>query len=260
MSDLLATLVSSDKRRNLLLLLRSGPRTWDEIKTLLNVTATGMLPQIKILEEENLLKREDKIFSLTPMGEVLADHMEPFTGTVDIFNKNKKFWQEHAIGEIPGDILFDIRDLGDYRIVENSDEEIFDINSFLNNIAGAKFVKGISHTIHPKYPNFFLSMAQKGTNASLILTPGVFKIMKEKYYAELEAGLKIKTASLYVAKTDIKFSFIVTESYFSISLFYTNGIFDSKNDVISRDASALKWGERMFAHYQAQSERITHLD
>lgn len=260
MSDLLATLVSSDKRRNLLLLLKTGPRTWDEIKTLLNVTATGMLPQIKILEEENLLVREDKLFRLTPLGRVLTGHMEPFTQTIDILNKNKKFWQEHAIGEIAGDLLFDIRDLGDYRIVENSDEEIFDINSFLTNISGAKSVKGISHTIHPKYPNFFLNLAEKGTNASLIVNPGVFKIMMDKYYAELEASLKIRSLSMYVAKKDIKFSFIVTESYFSISLFYTNGVFDSKNDVISRDPSALGWGERIFEHYRAQSDRITHLD
>jgi predicted transcriptional regulator len=260
MSDLLATLVSSDKRRNLLLLLKSGPRTWDEIKVQLNVTATGMLPQIKILEDENLVKREDKILSLTPMGNVLADHMEPFTQTADIFNKHKKFWQEHAIGEIPEEILYDIRDLGNYRIVENSDEEIFDINSFLNSISEAKSVKGISHTIHPRYPTFFLSLAQRGTNASLILTPGVFKIMKEKYHDELEAGLKIQTASLFVSKRDIKFSFIVTESYFSISLFYTNGVFDSKNDVVSRDPTALAWGERIFEYYKAQSERVTNLD
>jgi predicted transcriptional regulator len=219
-----------------------------------------MLPQIKILEEEHLLKREDKTINLTPMGKVLVDHMEPFTQTVDVFNKYKKFWQEHAVDELPPEIFADIRNLGNYKIIENSDEEIFDINSFLNNISGAKSIKGISHTIHPKYPNFFLNLAQKGTNASLILTPGVFKVMKEKFHDTLEAGLKIKTASLYVSNIDIKFSFIVTESYFSISLFYSNGMFDSKNDVISRDPSALMWGERIFQYYLAQSEKVTSLD
>ncbi len=150
--------------------------------------------------------------------------------------------------------------LGNYRIIENSDEEIFDINTFLHNIAGAKSVRGISHTIHPKYPSFFLSMAQKKVNASLILTPGVFKIMKEKYHDALEAGLKIKTASLYVSRKDIKFSFIVTESYFSISLFYANGVFDSKNDVVSNDPPALAWGDRIFEYFLSQSDRVTSLD
>lgn len=260
MADLLNTLVSSEKRKNLLLLLKNEPQTWDQIKARLNVTATGMLPQIKILEEERLVEREDKTYTLTPLGRILVGHIEPFVQTVETFNKNKKFWQQHAIGELPQEILVDIRSLGKYQIIENSDEEIFDINTFLTNIAGAKSVKGISHTVHPKYPAFFLDLAQKGTTASLILTPGVFKIMKEKYMDSLEAGLKITTASLYVSKKDIKFSFIVTDSYFSISLFYTNGIFDSKNDVISRDPSALAWGERIFDYYQAQSVRITSLE
>ena len=129
--------------------------------------------------------------------------------------------------------------------IENSDEEIFDINTFLNNIAQSKTIKGISHTVHPRYPNFFLDLATKGVEASLILTPGVFKIIKEKYPDILEKGLKLKTSSVYVLKQDIKFSFTVTDSFFSLSLFYNNGVFDSKNDVISRDPSALAWGERI---------------
>ena len=260
MADLLNTILSSEKRKNLLILLEKRPHTWDEIKSELNVTATGMLPQIKILEEEHLLEKEDKTYTLTPMGRVLVSQMGPFIQTVDVFSRHKKFWQEHAIGELPPEILSDIRALGNYQIIENSDEDIFDINAFLSNIAGATSIKGISHTVHPKYPSFFLSLARRGTEASLILTPGVFKIMREKYRDLLEEGLRIPTASVYVSKKDIKFSFIVTDSYFSVSLFYANGVFDSKNDVISRDPSALAWGERIFAYYKAQSEKVEGLD
>ena len=199
MSDLLSIISASDKRRNLLILLDSGPKEWDEIKRILKVTSTGMLPQVKILEEEHLIERDGKKFSLTPMGKVLTTHMVPLIRTMDIFDKNKKYWHEHNLDVLPYEILLDIRDLGDYRIIENSDEEIFDINTFLNNIAQSKTVKGVSHTIHPRYPNFFLELAKKGVVASLILTPGVFKIMKEKYPEALEEGLKLKTSSVFVS-------------------------------------------------------------
>lgn len=256
MSDLLSIISASDKRRNLLILLNNGPKEWDEIKQVLNVTSTGMLPQVKILEEEHLIERDGKKFSLTPMGKVLTAHMVPLVRTMDVFDRNKKFWQEHNLDVLPPEILLDIRDLGNYRIIENSDEEIFDINTFLNNISHSKTVKGISHTVHPKYPNFFLDLAKRGVESSLILTPGVFKIMKEKYAQALEEGLKIKTSSVYVSKKDIKFSFTVTDSYFSISLFYNNGVFDSKNDVVSYDPSALRWGERIFAYFLEESEKV----
>ena len=179
---------------------------------------------------------------------------------MDIFDKNKKFWHEHFLEAIPFEILVDIRDLGNYQIIENSDEEIFDINTFLHNISNSNVVRGISHTVHPKYPNFFLDLAKNGVETELILTPGVFKIIKEKYRNSLEEWLDCKNASLYVSKKDIKFSFVVTDSYFSISLFYNSGVFDSKNDVTSSDASALRWGERIFSYFTGQSKKIQSLD
>ncbi|MDP3565279.1 MAG: transcriptional regulator, partial [Methanoregula sp.] len=78
MTDLLSIVSASDKRRNLLVLLNSGPKSWDEIKTVLAVSSTGMLPQIKIMEEEHLITREGKKIKLTPMGKVLIGYLGPF--------------------------------------------------------------------------------------------------------------------------------------------------------------------------------------
>jgi|WetSurMetagenome_2_1015567.scaffolds.fasta_scaffold245987_1 predicted transcriptional regulator len=260
MNELLNVISASDKRRNLLILLNSGPQEWDDIKTLLKVTSTGMLPQVKILEEEHLIERDGRKFFLTPMGKVLATHMEPLIRTMGVFDRNRKFWGDHNLSVLPPEILLNIRELGDYQIIENSDEEIFDINTFLKNISQSKVIKGISHTVHPKYPHFFLNLAKSGVESHLILTPGVFRVIKEKYRDLLETWLECKNAHLYVPDHDIKFSFVVTDSYFSISLFYNSGVFDSKNDVISYDASARKWGERIFSHYQKQSKKIVSLD
>ena len=88
------------------------------------------------------------------MGKVLTTYMEPLVRTMEILDKNKKFWDDHNIDVLPFDILLDIRDLGNYRIIENTDEEIFDVNTFLKNISTAKTLKGLSHTVHPLYPDF----------------------------------------------------------------------------------------------------------
>ena len=260
MNELLNVISASDKRRNLLILLNSGPQEWDDIKRILNVTSTGMLPQVKILEEEHLIERDGRKFFLTPIGKVLTTQMEPLVRTMEVLDKNRKFWREHNLGVLPHEILLHIGELGDYQIIENSDEEIFDINIFLKNISQSKVLRGISHTVHPRYPNFFLTLAKKGVESSLILTPGVYRVIKEKYRDLLEEWLKCETAHLYVSPDDIKFSFVVTDSYFSISLFYTSGVFDSKNDVVSFDPSARKWGDRIFAYYQKHSEKIESLD
>jgi predicted transcriptional regulator len=256
MNELLSIISASDKRRNLLILLDSGPKEWDDIKRILNVTSTGMLPQIKILEEEHLIERDGRTFFLTPMGRVLTAHMKPLVETMEIFDRNRKFWGEHNLSALPPDLLTDIRELGNYQLLQTADEEIFGISEFLNNIFKAKTIKGISHTVHPRFPDFFLNLAKKEIPVSLILTPGVFKIIRDKYGTLLKEGLKYNSAEVYVCRSDIKFSYIITDSYFSLSLFYNNGVFDSKNDIISYDASARAWGERLFAHFLNQSEKV----
>jgi len=260
MNELLNVISASDKRRNLLILLNERSYEWDEIKRILKVTSTGMLPQIKILEEEHLIEREGRKFFLTPMGKILATQMEPLIRTMEVFDKNRKFWGEHNIGVLPPEILLHIAELGDYRIIENPDVELFDVNTFLKNISSSKVLKGISHTVHPRYPSFFLHLAKQGVDTSLILTPEVFRVIREKYRDLLEEWLECGNAHLFVPEEDIRFSFVVTDTYFSISLFYTSGIFDSKNDCVSFDPSARVWGNRIFDYYRERSREIRFLD
>jgi predicted transcriptional regulator len=228
MSDLLSIISASDKRRNLLILLDSGPKEWDEIKSSLKVTSTGMLPQIKILEEEHLItKGDDRKFSLTLKGKAISAHLEPLVKTIEVFEKYQTFWNEHNLNVIPEEIFFDIKDLGNYQLLDVPDAELFDV---------------------------------KCEKSSLIFTPSVFKIVSEKYRDLLEEYFRCEHASLYVSKDDIKFSCAVSDSYFSMSLFYNTGAFDSKHDVVSRDPSAIAWGERIFSYFLERSEKIEKLD
>ena len=261
MNELLNIISASDKRRNLLILLHSGPQEWDDIKRILKVTSTGMLPQIKILEEENLIRRDGRKFFLTPMGKILTTRMMPLVRTMDVLDKNRKFWGEHDLGVLPEEILLDIGDLGNYEVIASSDVEIYESHDvFIKNISQANTIRGISHMVHPNYPELFLRFARAGKETSLILTPAAFKIVNEKYHDPLAEWLTYDKSSLRVTSTNIRFSFIVTESFFSMALFFKNGVFDSKHDVNSHDSSAIRWGERLFTYYQERSKKIDSLD
>ena len=52
---LIDLLFMSQKRKDLLLLLKNGGKTIEEIIDTLNVNPTGMLPQIKKLKDEHLV-------------------------------------------------------------------------------------------------------------------------------------------------------------------------------------------------------------
>jgi predicted transcriptional regulator len=54
-AGLINFLVDSEKRKNLLLLLRGNSKTLDEIREPLKVTSSGIIPQIRKMEERHLI-------------------------------------------------------------------------------------------------------------------------------------------------------------------------------------------------------------
>jgi len=125
-TNLLATVTTSEKRKNLLILLLNGPRLWEDIKDLLNVTASGMLPQIKILESEGLVVKEGQQFHLTDAGQIVAFHLEQFDRTLRVIDQQKKYWQEHDIRALPQDFFLRLGELKKTQINEAEMEEILE--------------------------------------------------------------------------------------------------------------------------------------
>jgi predicted transcriptional regulator len=79
--SLLETIFLSEKRKNLLLLLRDGPRKMEEILPALDVSRHALLPQIKILSDNGLIIKEKDVCRLSEIGEVIVEDMVPLVGT-----------------------------------------------------------------------------------------------------------------------------------------------------------------------------------
>ena len=260
MADLLNIIISSEKRRNLLILLKDGPQTWDTIKDELNVTATGMLPQIKILEDEHLIIREGRVYSLSDLGRVVVHYLEPFDMTLRVLDAQKEFWQDHDMSAIPWHMLLRLSELGKVSIIESSDEEIYESHSHFQEIVlSSKSVRGMAHMVHPTYPDLFLHLAKKNVGTGLIITRKVFNIVRTKYGKKLSEWLTYPDSDMYVLDEDIRLSFIITDTHLSLTLFYHNGVFDSKRDLVSSDPSALKWGEDLFSYFAEKAQKIKDL-
>ena len=257
MSDLLATVTTSEKRKRLLLLLLGGPRSLDEIKKLLNVTASGMLPQIKILEEEGIVFKENGLYQLTEIGRLIAYHLEQFDRILNVIEEQKKFWQEHDLQALPQDFFFRLGDIKKPRLLEAGFEESFEPHSeFLSMILQSDTVAGISPIVHPIYPRFFLAFAEKGKEVEIILTKKAYDKIKKEYHTMLLKGLQHENARLYICDEAIRFAYIVTDRYFSMGLSMKNGVFDSMRDIVSNEALAVRYGKDLFSYYRAKSHRV----
>ncbi|MDD1677929.1 MAG: winged helix-turn-helix domain-containing protein [Methanomicrobiales archaeon] len=257
MADLLSIVTTSEKRKNLLLLLQSGPKSMDEIRATLKVTTTGMLPQIKILSSHGLVRKIDGTYTLTDLGGVIAIHLDRLLGTLAVFEQEKEFWKEHDLAGIPLPLRMRIAELGKYCIISSGEDELYESHSeFQEQILRSTRVHGYAPILHPIYPQFFLALAKRGVEISLVLTDSVFARIEKKYGDQLNEGLRYPNASLYVTVENIRLAFIVTDRYFSTGMFFQDGRFDTKLDVTSFDASALAWGEELFRHILAGARQV----
>ncbi len=75
-SNLITILLSSEKRTDLLLLLKEKPQTIEEINNELDTNSVAILPQLKKLKEKGLVIQHDKMYELSLFGKIIVRKVE----------------------------------------------------------------------------------------------------------------------------------------------------------------------------------------
>lgn len=255
---ILGAICLSSRRKELLRYLLNGPRSSDQIKTDLEYSSTEIMPELKFLREQDFIEETSyRTFGLTHFGSIIVSNYIPLLKTIDILEKNKKYWKTHDLEPIPPHLRNRLRDLGNYTITNN--EIVFEPDpEFLENLELSRNLKGLSPVLHSKYPPLFAELAEKGATVSLILTGTVLERVLKDYKPEMQVYMDSNKTELYRI-TDVRMGFAVSEQFFSMGLFYKNGGFDPQHDVMSFGKLAIIWGNELYEHYLEKAEKITSL-
>ena len=98
MNSLIETVFFSEKRKAVLILLfEKGALSIDTIKSELDETSVSILPQIKVLIDNQLIVQNEGLYQLTHLGETITKKVSPFVKNLQVFSVNPKFWSEHDI-------------------------------------------------------------------------------------------------------------------------------------------------------------------
>jgi len=171
-SPLLELIFLSEKRKDLLLFLKDGPKTITEIKENLNVGLVAILPQLKKLRENSLISKTGDIYSLAPLGIAVVGKMKPMMDVLTVFGSKYEYWANHAVESIPDPLRERIGELANCTFSEPPDRtRLFEPHmEFVENLMKSKKISGIASVFHPLYPSLFLTFAKNGANVSLLVT------------------------------------------------------------------------------------------
>jgi predicted transcriptional regulator len=253
---LLSVLTFSERRKYILFLLEEGPKTLSEIKDYFNLKSPEILPRLKEMEEANMILKQEGVYQLSSIGKVSALYYKPFLDTLASIEANEDFWRKHDLDAIPEMLLSRIQELKDCRAMREEHEYIYDSHkSFIENVTSSTQFMGLTSIFLPNFPKMFLELASKNIPVSIIVTPRVFFQVKREYTTEIEKFIKYEHTSFYVSE-NAKISFGVTDRFFSLSLFFKNGTYDPRSDLVGFDSSSIKWGEDLFKHFKENSIEI----
>jgi predicted transcriptional regulator len=260
-SPLLELILLSEKRKDLLLFLKEGPKNIEEIKEYLNASAVAILPQIKKLRDNSLVFKTEDSYILSPLGVAVAERMQTMMRVLNVFGNHYDYWASHAVECLPLSLRSRIGDLENCTFSEPPDwTRLFEPHrEFVEKLTISRRINGISSIFFPLYPSLFLSFAKNGADVTLLVTLPVYERITGEYRTELREFLSLDNTCFYVCDEKIEFSHVVTDKFLSLSLPFSNGAFDHTQDVLCFDPVALKWGEDLFAYYRDRSEKITEI-
>lgn len=133
--ELLGVLFTSEKRKNVILLLRDGPQEMDFILSCLSTSRQALLPQMKILKKRKLLCQSDDVYGLTSIGKLIADKMKPLLDLIETVDENSHYLKTHKVDGIPEPFLRRLHEIKNFVLFEPShiNSHELNINHFKKN-------------------------------------------------------------------------------------------------------------------------------
>lgn len=254
--DLIDLLFLSQKRRDLLILLKNGGRTIEEIVSILHVTPTGMLPQIKKLKEEHLILQENRVYRLTPLAEILVEKMEPLLNTLEVIEENLHYWHERDLSSLPHSFLERLNELKSCALIEPDPDNIFEPPAvFLEKMQKSKKILSFSSIFHPIFPEFFRKNGDN-TEITLIVTKKIYERLKTDFEKELKLYIGGEKRRLFVCFDEIKIAMLIkTECFMSADFLTCKGAFDQET-IIGFEPASMRWAEDLILHYRDKAQEI----
>lgn len=180
-------LLASEKRRNVLLLLRDGPKEMEVFLMSLKTSRVALLPQIKILKQHHLISKNGDTYELTTIGKLIVEEMVSFLLTTDMFGENYDFFGTHYIDFIPPHLLKKMPELGSCNIVQIPIDDFFELDTeFIGKGLISKYWLEITSALHPSFHDLYGEMADQGVDISIILSQQAYEKLKNDYYDQFK--------------------------------------------------------------------------
>lgn len=262
-SSLIDTIFLSEKRINLLLLLLDGPKSSDDIKDMLDVNWGAMIPQIKKLQEWELIDVEDRVYSLSDMGRPIVENVLNLLNILEIYEKNFDYLSTRRLSVIPPDLLKSMSEMETTSMIETDLTKIFDANEeVIENMKDAKKCISLISFFQPQYNELYNTLIKNGCDVTFVFSESVWNKIKSVYVYEKGVPsdgsifLDWMNTRIYIVPDGIDIlELTLTDEILLLSFFDDESRFDSRY-LLCKGKNSLKWGKKLYDSLTKDIKRI----
>ncbi|WP_156160973.1 MULTISPECIES: winged helix-turn-helix domain-containing protein [unclassified Methanosarcina] len=239
--------------------MKEGPKNIDEIKEVLDVNSSALMPQIKKLLKWDLVTYDpiEDMYKLSDMGVLIVEKIEEFLNIINIYAENHEYWETRDLSEIPYHMRKRIGNLKHCELLEADRDCLFEFHpNVVENVLASKYVMMASSAFQPQTVSIFSKLLQKNAKVSFVLTEQVFDKFFDDFPDQFKCFLGHENMNISMRNGHIgPLTLVVTNTFMALWLFDKNGRFDGTM-LISSEESALKWGRELFTYYSSISNMV----
>jgi predicted transcriptional regulator len=244
----------SERRKEILLLLKDGPRSMDQILEHFSIDSVSILPQIKKLKDRNLILQKKRTYELSMIGKTIVDRMLPLLNTLEVLEDNFDYWSKRRLEGIPATLKGRIGELKDCKLIRPDVNHMFELNTeFVEKLLLSRQVFCFTSYFHPAFVPLYVKLAEEGAEISLIFTNPVFQRLKTDYRETLQALTNFENVNLNLLPDEPKLAgFTVTERFILLTVFPAVRYIEHES-LLSFDPEALKWGYDLYSCFRKET-------
>lgn len=242
-----------------MLALEDGAKSLSFLRDITGSSSQALIPKIRQLEALHYVESIRGDYALTPMGRLVEPEIGRLVARMGVLQRHREFWIEHEIEGIPPDSLGDLPCLYNAEVIRSVEEDIFAVYAaFTAILKKASWIHGVSSIMSPAHADVIREAVLQGKPVELVVSPELADRLADKpYRAMLESLQGHAKFELFISPLPIRLGLTATDGYLSLGLYRRDTkTYDAAADLISTDAAAVAWGERLFQRYRMAAKPL----
>ena len=246
--DNLKFITSSDVRMKIILSLKNDKKKLSDLKKDINISSSTILHNMRQLESNKIIKKEFQDYSLSQIGEIIAQNIMNMIQSIYFTKKNEDYWLNHEINGIPENLISKLDYLEGSLILENERKNKL-FNESLDNTEDIKWI----------FSNFdknilFDNIINKKKNIDLIFAEdSLIDILNIR---DENKNNSFNIMTLWRYNSPLKLNMILLDDLMCLNLPNINSNHENRFCLVDESKKGIEWGNKLFEHYMNRSNEF----